>query len=156
MTMQEYVDTLSEMGELVCLPKSQLVAFVKATYGTNALLIKPSLYFRLFRRPWNFICTPFNKLLRWAGRKMPLRDAEGNPMSDRYIHFTVMLQMAGFIPFQDYGWHVVDAIPISQIEPKKFKRYFTSQRKATGRMPKDKAVKFLETLYAEYKKKHQD
>lgn len=156
MTMQEYVDTLSEMGELLRLPRSRFVEFVKATYGNNAMLIKPSLYFRLFRRPWNFICTPYNKLLRWVGRKLPVCDAEGKPMSDNYIHFTVMLQMAGFIPFQDYGWHVVDAIPISQIEPKKFKRYFTSQCKATERMPKDKAVKFLETLYAEYKKKHQD
>lgn len=156
MTMQEYVDTLAEMGELLRLSKSQFVEFVKATYGNNALLIKPSLYFRLFRRPWNFICTPYNKLLRWVGRKMPLRDAEGNPMSDRYIHFTAMLQMAGFIPLQDYGWHVVDAIPISQIEPKKFKRYFRTQCKAIKGMPKVHAVKFLETLYAEYKKKHQN
>lgn len=144
------------MGELFRPSRSQLVGFVKATYGKNALLIKPSLYFRLFRRPWNFICTPYNKLLRWVGRKLPLRDAEGNPMSDRYIHFTAMLQMAGFIPFQDYGWHVVDAIPISKITPKKFKRYFTSQCKATERMSKANAVKFLDTLYAEYKKKHQD
>lgn len=156
MTMQEYVDTLAEMDELRCLPKNKFMEFVKETYDKNAMLIKPSLYFRLFRRPWNFICTPYNKLLKWVGRKLPLRDAEGNPMSDRYIHFTAMLQMAGFIPLQDYGWHVVDAIPISKITPKKFKRYFKSQCKATERMPKDKAVKFLEPLYAEYKKKHQD
>lgn len=144
------------MGELIRLSRSQFVEFVKATYGNNALLIKPSLYFRLFRRPWNFICTPFNKLLKWVGRKMPLRDAEGKPMSDRYIHFSVMLLMAGFIPLQDYGWHVVDAIPISQIETKKFKRYFKTQCKAIKGMSKAQAVTFLETLYDEYKKKHQN
>lgn len=152
MTMEEYVNTLREMDALSGLPRNKFVEFVKTTYDKDALLIKPSLYFRLFTRPWNILCTPFNKLLRWIGGKLPLCDAEGTPMSDRYIHFTVMLKMAGFIPFQDYGWHVVDMQPITTIKPKKFKRYFKSQCKATERMPKDKAIKFLKKLVDEYKK----
>ena len=156
MTIQKYADTLAEMGELFRLSRSQLVDFVKATYGNNALLIKPSLYFRLFRRPWHFICRPFNRVLRWIGETMPLRDDNGNPIKDEYIHYSAMLRMAGFIPLQDYGWHVVDAIPISQIEPEKFKRYFKSQCKATEGMSRPQAVTFLETLYDEYKKKHQN
>ena len=82
---------------------------------------------------------------------MPLYDADGKPMSDKYIHYTVMLKMAGFIPLQDYGWHVVDAQPIARMEPKKFKRYFKSQCRAIKGMPKGKAVKFLSELVNKYK-----
>lgn len=151
MTMEEYAKTLGEMNALAGFPKDKFVEYIKATYGKDALLIKPSLYFRLFTGPWNFLCTPFNKLLNWIGKKLPLYDADGKPMSDKYIHYTVMLKMAGFIPLQDYGWHVVDAQPIARMEPKKFKRYFKSQCRAIKGMPKGKAVKFLTELVNKYK-----
>ena len=149
--MEEYAKTLGEMNALAGFPKDKFVEYIKATYGKDALLIKPSLYFRLFTGPWNFLCTPFNKLLNWIGKKLPLYDADGKPMSDKYIHYTVMLKMAGFIPLQDYGWHVVDAQPIARMEPKKFKRYFKSQCRAIKGMPKGKAVKFLTELVNKYK-----
>ena len=151
MTMEEYAKTLGEMNALAGFPKDKFVEYIKATYGKDALLIKPSLYFRLFTGPWNFLCTPFNKLLNWIGKKLPLYDADGKPMSDKYILYTVMLKMAGFIPLQDYGWHVVDAQPIARMEPKKFKRYFKSQCRAIKGMPKGKAVKFLTELVNKYK-----
>lgn len=151
MTMEEYAKTLGEMNALAGFPKDKFVEYIKATYGKDALLIKPSLYFRLFTGPWNFLCTPFNKLLNWIGKKLPLYDEDGKPMSDKYIHYTVMLKMAGFIPLQDYGWHVVDAQPIARMEPKKFKRYFKSQCRAIKGMPKGKAVKFLTELVNKYK-----
>ena len=151
MTMEEYAKTLGEMNALAGFPKDKFVEYIKATYGKDALLIKPSLYFRLFTGPWNFLCTPFNKLLNWIGKKLPLYDADGKPMSDKYIHYTVMLKMAGFIPLQDYGWHVVDAQPIARMEPKKFKRYFKSQCRAIKGMPKGKAVEFLTELVNKYK-----
>ena len=72
-------------------------------------------------------------------------------MSDKYIHGTVKFKMAGFIPWQDYGWHVVDAQPIARMEPKKFKRYFKSQCRAIKGMSKEKAVKFLTELVNNYK-----
>ena len=156
MTMEEYAKTLGETGALSGLSRNRFVEYVKFTYDKDALLIKPSLYFRLFVGPWNFLCTPFNKLLNWIGNKLPLYDADGKPMSDKYIHDTVKFKMAGFIPLQDYGWHVVDAQPIARMEPKKFKRYFKSQCRAINGMPKVKAVKFLETLYEDYKKKHKN
>ena len=151
MTMEEYAKTLGEMNALAGFPKDKFVEYIKSTYDKDALLIKPSLYFRLFTGPWNFLCTPFNKLLNWIGKKLPLYDADGKPMSDKYIHYTVMLKMAGFIPLQDYGWHVVDAQPIARMEPKKFKRYFKSQCRAIKGMPKGKAVKFLTELVNKYK-----
>ena len=149
--MEEYAKTLGEMNALAGFPKDKFVEYIKATYGKDALLIKPSLYFRLFTGPWNFLCTPFNKLLNWIGKKLPLYDADGKPMSDKYIHDTVMLKMAGFIPLQDYGWHVVDAQPIARMEPKKFKLYFKSQCRAIKGMPKGKAVEFLTELVNKYK-----
>ena len=149
--MEEYAKTLGEMNALAGFPKDKFVEYIKATYGKDALLIKPSLYFRLFTGPWNFLCTPFNKLLNWIGNKLPLYDAEGKPMSDKYIHDTVKFKMAGFIPLQDYGWHVVDAQPIARMEPKKFKRYLKSQCRAIKGMPKGKAVKFLTELVNKYK-----
>lgn len=151
MTMEEYAKTLGETGALSGMSRNQFVEYVKSTYDKDALLIKPSLYFRLFTGPWNFLCTPFNKLLNWIGNKLPLYDAEGNPMSDKYIQDTVKFKMAGFIPLQDYGWHVVDAQPIARMEPKKFKRYFKSQCRAIKGMSKGKAVKFLTELVNNYK-----
>ena len=153
MTKEEYIKTLCEMDDCIRLPKAKMEEYAKSTYNGNALLIKPSLYFRLVRQPWHLLCTPFNKALRWLGRHMPLYDVTGQPMNDNYIHLTAMLQMAGFIPFKEYGWHVVDARPIAEMEPETFKNYFRSQCKATERMPKDKAVEFLDALYSEYEKK---
>ncbi len=153
MTIEQYVQALREMDDCIRLSKAQLADYVKATYNRNALLIKPSLYFRVVRQPLHFLCTPFNKALNWLGRNLPLYDVTGQPMNDNYIHLTVMLQMAGFIPFKDYGWHIVDARPIAEMKPETFKKYFRSQCKATERMPKDKAVEFLDTLYSEYEKK---
>jgi hypothetical protein len=153
MTIEQYMQALREMDDCIRLPKAKLADYVKATYNGNALLIKPSLYFRLVRKPWHLLCTPFNKALRWLGRNMPLYDVTGQPMNDNYIHLTAMLPMAGFIPFKEYGWHVVDAQPIAKIEPETFKKYFRSQCKATGQMPKDQAVEFLDILYSEYEKK---
>ena len=151
--MDEYVKTLGEMNALPGLSRTQFVKYVNATYDKDALLIKPSLYFRLFTRPWNFVCAPFNKLLRWIGDHMPLYDSEGNPMNDKWIHFSVMLKMAGFIPKQDYGWHAVDEQPISEMAPKTFKRYFKSMCKATAKMPRGQAETFLSCLRSEYEAK---
>lgn len=153
MTMDEYVKTLGEMNALPGLTRTQFEKYVNATYGKDALLIKPSLYFRLFTRPWNFVCAPFNKLLRWIGDHMPLYDSEGNPMSDKWIHFSAMLKMAGFIPMQDYGWHIVDEQPISEISPKKFKRYFKSQYKATAKRSLCQVDAFISYLHSEYEGK---
>ena len=49
MTMEEYAKTLGEMNALAGFPKDKFVEYIKATYGKDALLIKPSLYFRLFQ-----------------------------------------------------------------------------------------------------------
>ena len=86
MTMEEYVKTLAEMDDCIRMPKEKLAKYADATYTRNALLIKPSLYHTLFRRPWHFLCTPFNKMLNWIGDHMPLHDITGQPMDDRYIH----------------------------------------------------------------------
>lgn len=150
MSIDEYINVLGGMDEMSQFPRCKLLDYVKLTYGGNVMLIKPSLYFRLFIRPWNFVCTPFNKLLRWIGNHMPLYDVEGNPMDDKWVNISVMLKMAGFIPKQDYGWHAVDAQPISEITPKKFKRYFKSQCKATAKMPSAEAMDFLSCLKSEY------
>ena len=154
MTKEEYIKTLCELDDLIRLPKSQFEEYVNATYERMAMLIKPSLYYRLFRRPWNFLCKPFNRLLNWIGDKLPLRDIDGEPMDDRYIHFTVMLKMAGFVPRTDYGWHVVDMQPVCYMEPETFKKYFRSQAQATQGLTKDQAVDFLDLLYSDYVEKH--
>lgn len=125
MSIDEYIDDMSRF------PRDKLLAYVYGPCDRRVIVMKPSLYFMLVIRPWNFVCTPFNKLLRWIGDHMPLYDFEGNPMNDKWIHFSVMLKMAGVIPMQDYGWHVVDVQPISEMTPKKVNRYFKSRCNAT-------------------------
>lgn len=154
MTFEQYMQALCEMDDFIRLSKAKLVDYAKATYDRNAMLIEPSLYFRLVRKPWNFICRPFNKLLNWIGHKMPLYDIDGKPMDDRYIHLTVMLKMAGRIMRPDYGWHVVAVHPVALMTPDMFKVYFKSQCKATEGLSKDKAVDFLDLLYSDYAEKH--
>lgn len=154
MTMEEYVKTLAEMGDCIRMTKDQLAKYADTTYTHNALLIKPSLYYTLFRRPWHFLCTPFNKLLNWIGDHMPLYDITGQPMDDRYIHLTVMLKMAGFVPIQDFGWHVVDACPPYNMDAEEFKTYFRSQCRAAGKMSKAKAEEFFDALYSDYVEKN--
>lgn len=152
--MEEYVKTLSEMGDCFRLPKARIPKYADATYTRNALLIKPSLYYTLVRRPLHFLCTPFNKLLNWIGSHMPLYDITGQPMDDRYINLTVMLKMAGFIPPQDFGWHVVDACPPCNMDAAGFKKYFRSQCRAAGGMPKAMAEEFFDALYSDYVEKN--
>lgn len=154
MTMEEYVKTLAEMDDCIRMSKDQLAKYADTTYTRNALLIKPSLYYTLFRRPWHFLCTPFNKLLNWIGDHMPLYDITGQPMDDRYIHLTVMLKMAGFVPIQDFGWHVVDACPPCNMDATGFKEYFRSQCRAAGKMSKCKAEEFFDMLYSDYVEKN--
>ena len=154
MTMEEYVKTLAEMDDCIRMPKEKLAKYADATYTRNALLIKPSLYHTLFRRPWHFLCTPFNKMLNWIGDHMPLHDITGQPMDDRYIHLKVMLKMAGFVPMQDFGWHVVDACPPCNMDAAGFKKYFRSQCRAAGRMPRDRAEEFFDALYSDYVEKN--
>lgn len=154
MTMEEYVKTLAEMDDCIRMPKEKLAKYADATYTRNALLIKPSLYYTLFRRPWHFLCNPFNKLLNWIGDHMPLYDITGQPMDDRYIHLKVMLKMAGFVPMQDFGWHVVDACPPCNMDAEGFKKYFRSQCRAAGRMPRDRAEEFFDALYSDYVEKN--
>lgn len=131
MSIDEYMNVLAGMDVMSRVPRPMLLDYAYGTYGRSVMLVKPSLYFSLFVRPWNFVCSPFNKLIRWIGEHMPLYDFDGKPMNDKWIHFSVMLKMAGFIPKQDYGWHIVDEQPISDISVKKFKRYFKSQCKAS-------------------------
>lgn len=156
MTMDEYVAVLHEMGVRLDIQwsKSILEKYAKATYTRHALLIKPSWFYTLFRRPWHILCTPFNKLCEWIGSHMPLYDFENKPMNDGYIHLSVMLRMAGFVPRQDYGWHVVDAQPVCTMVPEKFKKYFHSQWKVTRMMPRDKAEEYLDMLYSDYVEKN--
>ena len=153
MTFDEYVKVLSEMDECTKLTLKQFEQYARANYERKVLLLKPSLFYTLFRRPWHFLCTPFNKLLNWIGDHMPLYDITGQPMDDRYIHLTVMLKMAGFVPIQDFGWHVVDACRPSEMDCNKFRKYFRSQCRATEGLPPGEAEQFLETLYSEYAKK---
>lgn len=156
MTMDEYVAALHEMSVRLDIrwSKARLEQYAKTNYTRNVLLIKPSWFYTLFRGPWHFLCTPFNKLLNWIGDHMPLYDYENRPMDDDYIHFTATLKMAGFVPLQDYGWHVVDAKPVCNMEPELFKKYFRSQRMATRMMPMNKAEEFLDALYSDYVEKH--
>lgn len=154
MTFDEYVTALSEMDECAKLPLKQFEQYARANYERKVLLLRPSLFYTLIRRPWHFLCTPFNKLLNWVGEQMPLDYIDDNPTDDNYVHMSVMFRMAGFVPRQDYGWHVVDACRPSEMDCNKFRKYFRSQCRAIEGLPAGKAEEFLDALYSDYVEKN--
>lgn len=154
MNIEEYAAALREMDDCIRMSKAQMERYVAATYKNNAMLIKPSLYYSMFTRPWSIVCAPFNRVLRWVGEHVPLVDEDGKPMNDDFIHFTAMLRMAGYITWRDYGWHVVDVQPVSSMDPETFKRYFRSQHRVVEGMPANRAAIVLDALYSEYAERH--
>jgi hypothetical protein len=153
MKYDEYVDMLLDMDEFRHVPRERLEECAARTYDWFVPMLKPSLYYAVVRRPWNFICRPFNRLLRWIGCRMPLYDAAGEPMNDQYIHLSACLKMAGYVPFQEYGWHVVDARSPGEMDADRFRRHFRSMKDALEGLPCDIAINLLEQLYEPYAEK---